>query len=203
MEGSPAPELAVLASSAAQRVEAPGDANDTSGIRTASDCGGVSDDVSMTSHRAATTAAHIHCAIVLLRELGVSQPQSLKWGQVGSREAMVEPCLNTRDWGAFLPDWICPSLPPSSHRPSGRPRDRTYIVLCAPLSLLEWDPGSESVHAVPLSIRDAHSGLPDHTLLSLLSHLRTRLLPPFSPFFSSLLQSCSSRGSLGQSEHFL
>lgn len=150
MWGSPAPELAVFASSAARRLEAQGDASDVSGLRTASGCGSVRDDVSTASHRAATTAAHIHCAVVLLRELGVSQPQSLRWGHGGSRKAMVEPYLYTRDWGAFLLDWICPSPPPSSHRPAGSPGDRAYTVLCAPLSLLEWGPGSESLFMLSL-----------------------------------------------------
>lgn len=87
----------MLVSSAARRLEAQGDANDTCGTRAAFGYGSVRDEASMTSHRAATTAAHTHCTVVPLRELGISQPQSQRWEQVGSREAMVEPCLNTRD----------------------------------------------------------------------------------------------------------
>lgn len=73
MERGPELGLAVLASSAAWRPEAQGDANDASGIRAASGCGSVRDDPSVTSHGAATTAAHTHCVIIPLWELGVSQ----------------------------------------------------------------------------------------------------------------------------------
>ena len=51
----------MLASSAAWRPEAQGDANDASGIRAAAGCGGVRDDASVTSHGAASTAAHTLC----------------------------------------------------------------------------------------------------------------------------------------------
>lgn len=136
MEQGPEPGSAMLASPAARRLEAQGDANDACGIRTAFGCGSVRDEASMTSHRAATTAAHTHCTIVPLRELGISQPQSQRWEQGGSREAMVEPCLNTRDWGDFLPDLGPPGpafpLPVPIGCP-GTPREGASVVLCAPL----------------------------------------------------------------------
>lgn len=139
--------MAVLASSAAWRPEAQWDANDASGIRAAAGCGGVGDDASVTSHEAAFTAAHTRCGCPSEESRGFSFPKLVGEGKWAPESPWWNPAPTQSTLRSSLPDPDLPGLPafqlsaPIAH--PGSPRNRAYMVLCAPLPFLRWGSGSE------------------------------------------------------------